>query len=103
MSTSSHAGLRLAGISALALIAASAVPAFAQSANQPAAGEPVADAPQKSEEIVVTGTYLGNIRQEDRASPVLATILGYVATLGDPLLGGVLLSCHTPSATSLSH
>lgn len=72
MSTSSHAGLRLAGISALALIAASAAPAFAQSADQPAAGEPAADAPQKSEEIVVTGTYLGNIRQEDRASPVLA-------------------------------
>ncbi|MEL0212645.1 MAG: TonB-dependent receptor plug domain-containing protein, partial [Novosphingobium sp.] len=72
MSTSSHAGLRLAGISGLALIAASAAPAFAQSADQPAAGEPVAEAPQNSEEIVVTGTYLGNIRQEDRASPVLA-------------------------------
>lgn len=37
------------------------------------------------------------------ASPVLATILGYVATLGDPLLGGVLLLCHTPLATPLSH
>mmetsp|Transcript_24700 Transcript_24700/g.49516 ORF Transcript_24700/g.49516 Transcript_24700/m.49516 type:complete len:172 (-) Transcript_24700:147-662(-) len=29
------------------------------------------------------------------ASPVLATILGYVATLGDPLLGCALLLCYT--------
>lgn len=34
------------------------------------------------------------------ASPVLATILGYVATLGDPLLGGALLVAYTLGYTS---
>lgn len=34
------------------------------------------------------------------ASPVLASILGYVATLGDPLLGGALLLCFTLGYTT---
>lgn len=34
------------------------------------------------------------------ASPVLATILGYVATLGDPLLGCALLSAYTLGYTT---
>lgn len=34
------------------------------------------------------------------ASPVLASILGFVATLGDPLLGGALLVCYTLGYTT---
>lgn len=34
------------------------------------------------------------------ASPVLATILGFVATLGDPLLGACLLTAYTAGYTT---
>lgn len=58
---------RFAGMSALAMAAAFATPAFAQAAD-----EAEAEQPAKAQEIIVTGTYLGNVRQEDRASPILA-------------------------------
>lgn len=57
---------RFAGLSAIALMAVTANAAMAQS---DAAAEKTDAA--KTEEIVVTGTYLGNVRQEDRASPIL--------------------------------
>lgn len=61
----------LEGISAGAMLTLVAMPAVAQtaaSADVPAAG---AEAPAEAD-IVVTGSYLGNVRQEDRASPILA-------------------------------
>ena len=84
MAISSHArrGLRLTSISAVALLAASATPLFAQSA-------PATDTagPAKSEEIIVTGTYLGNVRQEDRASPTLSVDIKSFQRTGVTSLG----------------
>lgn len=59
---------RWAGLSVIALAVASASPALAQATDE--AG--TADEPEKAQQIVVTGTYLGNVRQEDRASPILS-------------------------------
>ena len=50
----------LGGLSSAALMASSA-PVMAQSTTD-----------AKAQEIVVTGSYLGNVRQEDRASPVVS-------------------------------
>ena len=57
------------GAASLSVIALAIVAAPAQAQSAP----PAADAPAApNQEIVVTGSYLGNIRQEDRASPVLS-------------------------------
>lgn len=58
--------VRLFGTSAIAMIALSASAAYAQSNDATAKEDSAA-----SDEIIVTGTYLGNVRQEDRASPIL--------------------------------
>lgn len=60
-----HASL-LASLSVAALATTLATQASAQAA--PSAGKEVGDIA----EIVVTGSYLGNVKQEDRASPILS-------------------------------
>ena len=56
--------------------AAQAVPAQAVPAGDQSAPE------AKPQEIVVTGSYLGNIRQENRASPILAVDNAAIARTG---------------------
>ena len=60
----------LAGLSTIAACAALAAPASAQST--PTGAAQVADAATTAEEIIVTGSYLGKVRQEDRASPLIS-------------------------------
>jgi len=63
---------RLTGLSAAALAITSASTASAQIAPGMQTPSPAAPAENPGGEIVVTGSYLGNVRQEDRASPILS-------------------------------
>jgi iron complex outermembrane receptor protein len=60
-------------------------------AQAPAATAPAADQVQASEakpqDIVVTGSYLGNIRQENRASPILAVDNAAIERTGSSSIG----------------
>ncbi|MBB3357418.1 MULTISPECIES: TonB-dependent siderophore receptor [unclassified Novosphingobium] len=51
----------------------------------PPADQPAPEA--KPQEIVVTGSYLGNIRQENRASPILAVDNAAIARTGSSSIG----------------
>lgn len=68
----------LAGLSAAALAGVASAPAFAQSSTEGAAPTdqaPATAAPASEDsgkDIVVTGSYLRNIKQEDRASPIVS-------------------------------
>lgn len=68
----------LAGPSLLCVAAAFASTAMAQAAN---------DTDETVAEVVVTGSYLGNIRQEDRASPVLSIDTEAIAKTGVTSIG----------------
>jgi iron complex outermembrane receptor protein len=60
-------------------------------AQAPAATAPAADQAQageaKPQDIVVTGSYLGNIRQENRASPILAVDNAAIERTGSSSIG----------------
>ena len=73
-------GRALAGLSAIALSSVWSTVALAQAESNE---ESAAAVP----EIVVTGTYLGNIRQEDRASPVVTVDAEALARTGVTSLG----------------
>lgn len=62
----------LAGLSAAGMLAATAQPLWAQQAPTKATTADGDAAAANNAPIVVTGTYLGNVRQEDRASPIVS-------------------------------
>ncbi|WP_372730838.1 TonB-dependent receptor domain-containing protein [Novosphingobium sp.] len=74
MSNTPRTNFRLlfAEVSALAMLTATATPALSQTVDSTGAAQERADDSASSQEIIVTGTYLGNVRQEDRASPILS-------------------------------
>ena len=72
----------VAGHRARLLAGASLLCAFATTAAAQAA-----DPAEEVAEVVVTGSYLGNIRQEDRASPVLSIDTEAIAKTGVTSIG----------------
>lgn len=58
-------------VPARSMVSAFALAAAAMTAGTASAQDVAADEPAEEAQIVVTGTYLGGVRQEDRASPVL--------------------------------
>lgn len=85
MSFSVRMRRRAAGLSLAALVAAMAGRAEAQTsdpADTPAASAVATDTLETGTEVVVTGSYLRNVRQEDRASPILSVTADDIARTG---------------------
>lgn len=76
------------GVSLFALAMACANPAFGQQAATPApVDQPAAADQDPSKDIIVTGSLLGAVRQEDRASPILAVDATAIARTGTAAIG----------------